>query len=57
MDSRRVMLQLQIQQVKETEMNNDFFTNLRRFFVLKSFSDVELRYFLNFAVFCVEWEF
>ena len=57
MDSRRVMLQLQIQQAKETEMNNDFLINLCRFFVLKSFSDVELRCSRNFAVFCVEWEF
>jgi len=39
------------------KMNKDFFTNLRRFFVLKSFSDVELRYSLNFAVFCVECGF
>jgi len=52
-DSGRVMLQLQIQQAEETEMNSDFFSKLCRFFLLKSFSDVELRCSLNFAVFYV----
>ncbi len=37
-------------------MNHDLFSKLRGFFVLKSFSDVELRYSLNFAVFCMEYE-
>ena len=38
-------------------MNKDFFNNLSGFFMFKSFSDIELCYFVNLAVFCVQREF